>query len=157
MPKTKSAAAAAPASDPPSSRVAIADAMCRAASECCRQHDRVARIVEKSDVEIEVTFAQQFCEVMHDGLGRLLDAYERAAAGDAATAEPWHQRANALAVAARDYLRRHNACDQAARKLQHHDSQLLATLAMEFEFEASALLALRHTTEAYRKERPDAV
>lgn len=158
MQKSKSsAAAAAPASDAPPSAVAVADAMCRAADECCRQHDRVARIVERSDVETEVTFAQQFCEVMHDGLGRLLDAYERSAAQDPGTEEPWRQRANALWHAARDYLRRHNACDQAARRLQRHDSQLLAALAMEFEFEASALLSLRHATEAYRKERADAV
>lgn len=158
MPKTKSGAAgAAPASDPPSTTLAIADAMCRSASECCRQHDRVARIVERSDVEVEVTFAQQFCEVMHDGLGKILDAYEKSRAHDGADAEPWRARANALWTAARDYLRRHNACDQAARKLQHHDSQLLAALAMEFEFEASSLLSLRHATEAYRKDRPEAV
>lgn len=158
MQKSKSSApAAAPASETPPSALAVADAMCRAADECCRQHDRVARIVERSDVETEVTFAQQFCEVMHDGLGRLLDTYERAAAQDPGTEEGWRQRGNALWNAGRDYLRRHNACDQAARRLQRHDSQLLAALAMEFEFEASALLALRHATDAYRKERPDAV
>ncbi len=57
MQKSKSsAAAAAPASDAPPSALAVADAMCRAADECCRQHDRVARIVEQSDVETEVTF-----------------------------------------------------------------------------------------------------
>lgn len=156
MPKTKSAAAASePASDVQSSKLATADALCRAAVECCRQHDRVARIVERSDVEIEVTFAQQFCEVMHDGLGRLLDAYDAAASEGAGTS--WLVRGDTLYSAARDYLRRHNACDQAARKLHRHDSQLLAALAMEFEFEASALLALRHATDAYRKERPEAV
>jgi hypothetical protein len=158
MPNSKSpTAVAAPASDPPSSALAVADALCRSAAECCRQHDRVARIVERSDVETEVEFAQQFCELIHDGLGKLLDAYERAAAEDPGTGGAWRQRGNALWHAGRDYLRRHNACDQAARKLQRHDSQLLAALAMEFEFEASALLALRHATDAYRKERPEAV
>lgn len=158
MPKSKSSAAtAAQASDPPSSALAVADALCRSAAECCRQHDRVARIVERSDVETEVQFAQQFCEVMHEGLGKLLDAYEQAASDDPGTEGTWRQRGNSLWHAGRDYLRRHNACDQAARRLHRHDSQLLATLAMEFEFEASALLALRHATEAYRKERPDAV
>ncbi|HVA56979.1 MAG: hypothetical protein WBQ26_14465 [Gemmatimonadaceae bacterium] len=158
MPKSKlSAATAAPSTDPPNSALAVADALCRSAAECCRQHDRVARIVEKSDVETEVLSAQQFCEVMHDGLGKLLDAYELAAAQDPGTEEGWRQRANALWHAGRDYLRRHNACDEAARKMSRHDSQLLAALAMEFEFEASALLALRHTTDAYRKERPEAV
>jgi len=157
MPKSKSAAAAAArTADPPSSLRSISDALCRSATECCRQHDRVARIVERSEVEVEVTFAQQFCELIHDGLGKLLDAYDRTVAGDEGAGEPWRQHANALHHAARDYLRRHNACDQAARKLHRHDSQLLATLAMEFEFEASALLALRHATEAYRKERPEA-
>jgi hypothetical protein len=158
MQKSKSSAASpASASESPASALAVADAMCRSAAECCRQHDRVARIVERSDVETEIAFAQQFCEVMHDGLGRLLDAYERSASEDPGTEEGWRQRANALWHAGRDYLRRHNACDQAARRMHRHDSQLLATLAMEFELEASALLTLRHTTEAYRKERPDAV
>ncbi len=153
MPKSKSVTATA---DPPASLLSVADALCRSAAECCRQHDRVARIVERSDVEVEVTFAQQFCEVIHTGLGKLLDVYERAAAEAPGEGEPWRQRANALQHAARDYLRRHNECDLAARKLHRHDSQLLATLALEFEFEASALLSLRHATEAYRKERPDA-
>lgn len=133
--------------------------MCRSTAECCRQHDRVARIVERSDVEIEVTVAQQFCELMHKGLGKLLNAYEqsRNEAGGSSDADSWRARANALFTAARDYLRRHNACDEAARKLHRHDSQLLAALAMEFEFEASSLLSLRHATEAYRKERPEGV
>jgi len=158
MPKSKSlATAASRAYDPPRSARSVADALCRSATECCRQHDRVARIVERSDVEEELAFAQRFCELMHTGLGELLDAYERVAAEDPGTQEGWRQRGNALWQAARDYLRRHNACDQAARKLQRHDSQLLAALAMEFEFEASALLALRHATDAYRKERPDVV
>ncbi len=159
MPKSKSSAAtAAPASDLPSSPVALADALCRSAAECCRQHDRVARIVERSEVETELAFAQQFCELLHTGLAKLLDTYEKAMAHEGAHGdEPWRQSANALRLASRDYLRRHNACDQAARKLQRHDSQLLAALAMEFEFEASALLALRHATEAYRKLRPDTV
>ena len=38
----------------------------------------------------------------------------------------------------------------------HGQHSEVATLAMEFEFEASALLALRHATEAYRKARPEA-
>ena len=158
MPKSKSVSAVATSTaDPPVSLRSVADAVCRCASECCRQHDRVARIVERSDVDTEVSFAQEFCEVIHTCLGRLLDVYDRTAAADPGDGEPWRQPANALQRAARDYLRRHNACDQAARKLHRHDSQLLATLAMEFEFEASSLLSLRHATDAYRKERPEAV
>ncbi len=158
MPKSKSAAAtAAPASDPPVSSLAVADALCRSATECCRQHDRVARIVERSEVEAEVSAAQHFCEVIHDGLAKLVDNYQRIGGAQPGRTEPWRHHADAVWDAARDYLRRHNACDQAARKLQRHDSQLLAALAMEFEFEASALLTLRQATEAYRKERPEAV
>ncbi len=157
MPKSKSSsAAAAGTADPPVSLLSVADALCRSAAECCRQHDRVARIVERSEIDTEVNFAQQFCELIHTGLGKLLDVYDRAAAEDPGNGEGWRARATALQHAARDYLRRHNACDQAARKLHRHDSQLLAALAMEFEFEASALLSLRHATEAYRKERPEA-
>jgi hypothetical protein len=36
-----------------------------------------------------------------------------------------------------------------------HSAGELATMQMEYELEASALLALRHAADAYRKTRPD--
>jgi hypothetical protein len=36
-----------------------------------------------------------------------------------------------------------------------HDAGQLASMQMEYELEASALLALRHAAEAYRKTRPE--
>ena len=136
--------------------VAVADALARSAAECCRQHDRVARIVERSELEPELKFAQQFCELCDSTLQQLVAAYEKAAAGAPVNGEGWSRRANALWQASRDYLRRHSACDHLTSRLQRHSSADLGALAMEYELEASALLALRHATDAYCKERPDA-
>jgi hypothetical protein len=159
MPKSKpqrksSSKGVAPAPVPDA--VAISDALGRSATECCRQHDRVARIAERSELEPELKFAQQICELCDSTMQQLVDAYEKASAGALRNGEGWSPRATALWQASRDYLRRHNACDHLTSQLQRHSSAHLGALAMEYELEASAMLSLRHATEAYRKERPDA-
>ena len=72
--------------------------------------------------------------------------------------EAWWHRANALWHASREYARRHRGCDRAGRDMAgaQHSSDMLASLNIEYELEASALLALKHATEAYRKVRPEA-
>lgn len=40
-----------------------ADALFRAADECCHQHDRIARVLGKSVVEEELATAQKMCEL----------------------------------------------------------------------------------------------
>jgi hypothetical protein len=157
MPKAKSSKKSpSPAPAAQGDAVAIADALYRSASECCRQHDRVARIADRSELQPELNFAQRVCELCDSTLQELVNAYEKASAGSLRSGEGWSSRATALWQASRDYLRRHSACDHLTRQLQRHSSAQLGALAMEYELEASALLALRHATEAYRKERPDA-
>ena len=36
-----------------------------------------------------------------------------------------------------------------------HDAEQLGSMQLEYELEASALLALRHAADAYRKTRPE--
>src|SRR4051812_38566491 len=100
----------------------MADAMFRAALECCHQHDRVARIVTKSAVEDEVRDAQTMCEQCDDALRGLVSAYNDTAAAVHPTGadEEWWHRANALWLASREYLRRNHCCDAATKDLKTH-------------------------------------
>ena len=159
MPKARTAASAAekPKSATDAARDA-ADAMFRAAWECCHQHDRVARIVVKSDVDEEVRVAQAMCQQCDDALRALSTSYEQTAAnirpsGD--DAEWWHG-ANALWMASRDYLRRNSCCNAATKELKGRDRACLGSLHKEYELEGSALLALRQAAIAYRQKRPAA-
>jgi hypothetical protein len=135
-----------------------ADAMFRAARECCHQHDRVARIVTKSAVEEEVRDAQVACEQCDAALDARVSAYEEIAA-DVRPADgdgEWWRRANALWLAGREYLRRNGCCDAATKELKHHGPERLGALHKEYELEGSALLALRQAADAYGKNRPAA-
>ena len=135
-----------------------ADALFRAASECCHQHDRVSRVHQKSDVEDEIAAGVRACEHCDTVLSTMTQAYEDAAAnvkpdgGD----EKWWRQANALWLASREYLRRHGAIEQAMRESREHGPDSLGKLQTEYELEASALLGLRHAAEAYKRERPAA-
>ena len=135
-----------------------ADALFRAASECCHQHDRVSRVHAKSEVTEELEAAQQACEHCDEVLGTMTKAYEEAAAhvkpdGDD---EKWWRNANALWLASREYLRRHGGCEEASREMKEHGPDRLSALQTEYELEASALLALRHAADAYKRDRPAA-
>lgn len=132
--------------------------MFRAALECCHQHDRVSRVHAKSAVEEEVKSAQEACEHCDDALRMLTTAYEQAAADVRPTGadEGWWHRANGLWLASREYLRRNDGCDEASREFKQHGSDQLGALHAEYELEASALLALKHATDAYRRDRPTA-
>jgi len=158
MPTTRRPAApdAAP-SDPIAIVRARADALYRAAIECCRQHDRAAKLFGSSDPELEHKHADALCAMCDGSLAELSQAYESAAAH----AQPggdtdWWHKANALWHASREYARRHAGCDALSKRLSsRHSPEQLATMQMEYELEASALLALRHAADAYRKTRPE--
>lgn len=132
--------------------------MARAASECCRQHDRVSRLHGKSDLEAELEAAQKSCDHCDEALAQLSAAYHEVAANvqPKGEDEKWWRRANALWLASREYLRRHSFTDRASRDLKSHDQAQLEKLQTEFELEASALLGLRHAADAYLKDRPTA-
>lgn len=159
MTKTRSAAASP---EPTKSLVRsvrdAADALYRAAVECCHQHDRISRIVGKSDDDQEVDGAQRVCEACHDALRDLATAYSDVAANARPTGadEGWWHRANALWMASREYLRRNGGCESASKNFKDHGPGRLNGLHADYELEASALLALKHAAEAYQRDRPAA-
>jgi hypothetical protein len=135
-----------------------ADSMFRAACECYHQHDRAARVHGKSKDEEEVRQAQISCAHSDDVLGSLAESYEKVAANFHPTAadQDWWHRANSLWLSSREYVRHIGGCDDSSRQLKAHGPDRLDTLHMEYELEASALLALSHASEAYRQKCPDA-
>ena len=137
--------------------LARADALYRSADEAIRQRERYAHLVEAGADEVEQRDAFSMACMCDKTLAAALQSYERAAAepgshGD----EDWWHRANGLWHAAREYARRHQGCDEVTRKLRNHSPETLGELAMEYDLEASAVLALRHAAQAYCKVRPEA-
>lgn len=135
-----------------------ADALFRAAVECCHQHDRVSRVSAKSSIEEEFQAAQRACESCDETLRELSEAYEKASASVHPTGpdEGWWRRANGMWLASREYLRRRGGCDASSKELKEHGPDRLNELQTEYELEASALLALRQAADAYRQDRPNA-
>lgn len=134
----------------------VADALCRAASECAHQHDRFARLLEEeSSLPAEELAVQEICGMCDHSIAELAAEYERNASGVQPPEQTeWWRRANALWQASRDYARRHRLCDEMTRQLRgKHTPQELWQLEIEFELEASALLGLRQACDAYRKAR----
>jgi len=135
-----------------------ADALHRAAIECCRQHDRAAKLFGSSDPELEHKHVDAMCTMCDGSLAELAAAYEKAAAAVSPSKdEPWWHKANALWHASREYARRHAGCEAIGKRVSSkHSANELGTMQMEYELEASALLALRHAADAYDKVRHQA-
>jgi hypothetical protein len=160
MPRSRTSTIATEGSRSPVEQVRdCADALSRAAIECCRQHDRNGKVLAKSGVDAEVDAAQAVCEACDDTLRVLTQAYEEASASvhpRGADAGWWHH-ANTLWLASREFVRRHRCCDDSNRALkQHHGPDRLSSLHAQYELEASALLGLRQAAEAYLQDRPNA-
>jgi hypothetical protein len=136
---------------------ARADALYRAAVECCRQHDRAARLHRESEPELEHQHVDTLCKVCDESLREMADAYASAAATLHPDGEvPWWHKANALWHAAREYSRRHAGCETMSRKVSsNHKPEQLANMQMEYELLASAMLAMRHAADAYCRTRPE--
>jgi hypothetical protein len=134
-----------------------ADALCRTAAECCRQHARHARLVR-----VDATAPEQraACKVisLYDGLlAEMAGAYARVAArgnGNDGDDAWWHQ-ANQLLHAGREYLRHQSRCNSASRGIEARSPDELEELQVEYELGASALLALQQAVGGYRKLRPE--
>lgn len=145
-------------SDPMALVRSRADALYRAAMECCRQHGRSAQLSSATDdPELEHRHLDALCRMCDGSLTEMSDAYT-AAAGNLHPDrdEPWWHKANALWHASREYARRHAGCDDISRKVStKHDADQLGSMQLEYELEASALLAMRHAAEAYRRTRPN--
>ena len=158
MPKRKASAPriSSPVKSPVDAVRDGADALFRAADECCYQHDRIGRVLAVSSVEVELDSAHRACELSDKTLRALLEAYESTSAHVHPTGpdEVWWKHANAVWLASREFLRRHKGCDVSSRELKQHGPGKLGELHADYELEASALLSLRHAADAYRKARP---
>lgn len=132
-----------------------ADALYRAASECHRQHTRYSRLVERGASDEEQRSALEMAYICDDALGSAMLNYEKAAEKGAGDEDWWH-KGNRLWHASREYIRRHSSCDGMAQKLGRQSPNRLAELALAFDLEASALLALRMAADSYRSVRPEA-
>ena len=134
-----------------------ADALYRAAIEACRQHERVARCSGRGCLDDELKEMAELCELGHRHLAARTDGWEKAAAeGQGKNDDAFWHAANALWHASREYARRHHSCDALTTKVSRRSTDALGALTMEYELEASALLALSHAVAGYRKVRTDA-
>ena len=75
---------------------------------------------------------------------------------DASIDAEWWHRANTLWHTSREFVRHITACNHSSRQLQTHGPDRLDSLHMEYELEASAMLAVKHAAEAYGQSRPSA-
>jgi hypothetical protein len=134
-----------------------ADALFRAAIEAGRQHERVARCGGRGCSDDELGEMAELCELGHRHLAARTDAWEQAAAqGQGKRDDAFWHATNALWHASREYSRRHHSCDALTSKASRRSTDALGALTLEYELEASALLALNHAVTAYRKVRSDA-
>ena len=159
MPKTKqrSSAAKAAAAAPEPTICNVADLLFRSAAECCRQHRRYSRLIEMETSEIEQRAALRLVAASDETLAEAAAAYETSCLKvNGERGDDWWHRANNLWQACREYARRHSLSNRASGEFRAHDANKLASLEVEYELEASSLLALQHAVEAYRKLRPEA-
>ena len=157
MPKTEPARAASITPASPPTICEKADILFRSAAECCRQHRRYARLIEMNTEEIEQRAALRLVAASDETLVEAASAYETSCVTvNGERRDDWWHKANNLWHACREYARRHSLSDRASGEFRAHDVTKLASLGIEYELEASALLAMQHAVDAYRKLRPEA-
>lgn len=133
-----------------------ADRLYRTAAECIRQRERYARLVEAGAHDAEQQAALRVACLCDEVLFDSAAAYEKTLTAEASHRdEDWCQKANALWHACREYERRHRNCDDCSRQLTPRKPHKLKELTLEYDLEASALLALKLALAAYRKACPD--
>jgi hypothetical protein len=153
---------AAPADQPSDSHAVgafhrSADALCRCAAECCRQHERLAHLVKVGAPAAEQRAAQTLVALCDEALADVAASYQtEAGRGHADSTDACWHAANGLWLASREFARRARTSARAARGMVDKGERTqLAELALDYDLEASALLLLKQATEAYRKARPD--
>lgn len=135
-----------------------ADALIRTASESIRLRQRYACLVERGATEAEQRGALRLLCVGDELLAEAVAVYDGAAVADREHLdEEWWHRTNALWMACREYLRRHDSCDHAQDEIDRHDAETLGRLALDFDLEASALLFLQQAVAAVREARPSSM
>lgn len=131
-----------------------ADRMFRAAMECIRQRERYARLVASGAHDLEQLSALRVTAVCDEILGETMVAYEKLAAEATPGDDQWRRHANALWHAGREYRRRSQAGDEKDLSRPGRSARL-PKLAMEYDLEASSLLALKLALGGFRQICPD--
>ena len=153
---------APPASKPSAEQVDAlrlrADALYRCAVECCRQHERIARLMDKELTPIEQRIQGEVVALCDEALTEIAADYEKCGARVHPSGDDvgWWQKANAIWLASREYIRRHRLSELVGRRASDQNPTKFGELQMDYELEASALLALQQAIGAYRKVRPGA-
>jgi hypothetical protein len=154
-----SRSAAALADDPTADAltpISCCDALARTATETCRQHERLARLMDLGVQQSELEAAHAMVDTIDLALAETVNDFERVCGKQTVTDQAdLRQAANAMWLSAREYLRRHSIAERASRQIGQRDGDTLGDLQMEYELEASALLGLKHTTATYQKLRPE--
>jgi hypothetical protein len=130
-----------------------ADRMFRAAMECSRQRERYARLVASGAHDLETLAALRVAGLCDEILDEAVSSYEKLAVEPSRGDDEWRRQANALWHAAREYRRR-PATNDASAGTQVKGGQL-QKLAVEYDLEASALLALKLALGTFRQICPD--
>jgi phosphotransferase system HPr-like phosphotransfer protein len=134
-----------------------ADSLFRSAAECCRQHRRYSKLVEMGTDENEQRAALRLVVASDEQLAEAAENYESSCLNvNGERHDEWFRKANNLWAACREYARRHTLSNRASGEFRAHSVTKLAALGVEYELEASALLAMQHAVDAYRKLRPQA-
>jgi hypothetical protein len=151
--------ASAPADDPSipaQSPLACSDALARTASETCRQHERLSRLMDLSVAAPELEAAYAMVDTIDLALAESVRNFETICAqGTISDQADVRMAANAMWLSASEYLRSHSIAEKASHQLSQRDEHTLGDLHFEYELEASALLGLRQATVAYQKLRPE--
>lgn len=129
-----------------------ADRMFRAAMECIRQRERYARLVASGAHDLEQLAAIRVAVVCDEILDEAVAAYEKLASEPSRGDDEWRRQANGLWHAAREYRRRPA---NSVANASHGKAGSLQQLAMEYDLEASALLALKLALGGFRQICPD--
>ena len=135
------------------------DALLRSALEACRQHERLAQLLHLSTGDDELRDTAAVCELSDKHLAARTKEYEKVATagkGKGKTPDDFWRAANTLWHSSCEYARRHRSCDALTTKMTRHSSEQLGELTLEYELEASSLLALRQAIAAYRTAQPNA-
>lgn len=126
------------------------DALYRAAQECCHQHERIGALIKVGADDQEFEAAWAMADMAEAQMGKRTEAYEAiAGAGRGAEPEDWWHRANALWMACREYARRYAASADAASRRKRHTAAQLGEIAVEYELEISARMAVKQAMKEY--------
>lgn len=126
------------------------DALYRAAQECCHQHERIGALIKLGADDQEFAAAWEMADLAESQLVARTGAYEEiAAAGRGAESEDWWHRANAMWMACREYARRYAASSDAATRRKRHTAAEFSEIAVEYELEVSARMAVKQAIKHY--------